>query len=358
VNTLVLRHVGRALRYALFSRRWRDLTVTGQIEHYQDSDHDPSTLRRIVQEINDTVGTHGPDVQPDLIALRSVFGGSVFRGPILLNAEGIAKLDELIPQAPLHLPLLLKLVDECRGVWPGLPVVVTFETAFFVALPPREHLYALDAEVVGNPDLRRYGYHGLFHEAACRHVAHVRKRRGFEGTARTISICLEPQPEVAAVIGHRPVMVTSGATPLEGIPGHTTCGEIDPSVVLALAERMEWGPEQINTVLTQQSGLLGLTGRQVTLDETFQSDAHDLELARQVVEYRILQACGAAIAAMGGLDVVVFSGRYAAVGRIMSPRLLSRLYLKGQSKPQVLCSVRSLDSAIAEGAANIRCEPF
>ena len=76
-------------------------------------------------------------------------------------------------------------------------------------------------------------------------------------SARIISICLEPQPEVAAVKGLRALMVTSGATPLEGIPGHTTCGQIDPSIVLTLSESAGWGPEKINTELTKQSGLLG-----------------------------------------------------------------------------------------------------
>ena len=152
---------------------------------------------------------------------------------------------------------------------------------------------------------------------------------------RMISICLEPIPELTAVKGRRVLMTTGGATPLEGIPGHTSCGTIDPSIVLTLSEKMGWGPEKINTVLTQESGLLGLTEKATTLEAVLTSDATDCQLAAQICRHSLLNACGAGIAAMGGLDAMVFSGRYAALGNRLGPYLTEniRLALVSQNDP-------------------------
>jgi acetate kinase len=90
--------------------------------------------------------------------------------------------------------------------------------------------------------LRRWGYHGLFHEAASMEAGRAWRKRGFDQPARILSICLEAQPEIAAVLGRRPITVTSGATPLEGLPGETNSGEIDPAVALALAGEAGLGP--------------------------------------------------------------------------------------------------------------------
>ncbi len=139
-----------------------------------------------------------------------------------------------------------------------------------------------------------------------------------------MSLCLENQPEAAAIIGNRPVMVTSGATPLEGLPGLTSCGELDGGIVIALAQK-KLLPEQINHLLTQESGLVGLVGRKTSWREVFHSEEPEAKLAREVVQYRMLQVAGAAAAAMGGLDVIIFSGRWAALASVLGPYLTWRL---------------------------------
>jgi acetate kinase len=123
--------------------------------------------------------------------------------------------------------------------------------------------------------------------------------------------------------------------------------------VLMLARKQNWGPEQINTVLTQQSGLFGLVGHPVMLDDVFAPEPVDMELARSVLESRILSACGAGMAAMGGVDSIVFSGRFAQVGRILGPWLKARLTFRGgneQRPPNWLCFDESLDAVLSERA--------
>ncbi len=244
----------------------------------------------------------------DIIAMRGLYGGNRFSQPVLASESVLADLMTLAPQAPLHVPHMVRLAKAARSAFPQTPVALVFETAFFVPLPERERRYGVDPELAGSQPLRRFGFHGIFHEAACRDAA-----RSLEvPEPRILSICLEPRPELAACHGRQPVMVTGGSTPMEGLPGETSCGDLDPSVVLKLADDSRWGPEGTSHLLTRESGLSGLAGRSVTLAEVLQSTHGDLQLARDVFLYCVLRACGAGIAALGGLDAIVYSGRYAS----------------------------------------------
>jgi acetate kinase len=192
-------------------------------------------------------------------------------------------------------------------------------------MPERECRYALDVNSLGMPNLRRYGYHGLFHEAACAMAMDFAYKEGSFFPGRCLSICLDTQPEIVAVDGLHPVMVSSGATPLEGLPGQTTAGELDAGIVMKLVQEKKWGPEQINHALTMESGLSGIAGRPVRLDEVLESDDPSLRLARDVFRHRLLLACGSAIAVLGGLDAIIFSGRYASSVHCLGPWLRERL---------------------------------
>jgi acetate kinase len=268
-------------------------------------------------------GAVGAD--PEIIAIRALFGGEIFRSPAEVSADTLRRMKELIPGSPIHGPRLVQWASACPQAFPDARVVVTFETAFFADLPRRERVYGVSPDLSWALGMRRYGFHGLYHEAACRHVVRQSRRAGTLGPPRILSVCLDRKPEVAAAVACRPVTVTGGMTPIEGIPGETTCGEIDPSIVLSVAERLAWGPEEIDRALTRRSGLAGLAGRRVTLATVFRAQRAEHALARDVVQYRLLQACGAGMAAMGGVDAVVFSGRFVRLGRILGPWIVSRL---------------------------------
>jgi len=259
---------------------------------------------------------------PDFIAIRSPVGVPRTKGAALITDALVAEIDRLIPSAPLHLPQVLTAITEATATWPKVPLFLVSDTAFFADLPARERTYGLDPTLAARFGERRTGYHGLFHEAACRFV---RKALRSPEPHRIISICLEPKPETAAVLNTRPVMVTGGATPIEGLPGETVCGDIDPSLVLILAEKLDCGPERINDILTRESGLRGLIGRKVKLGDVLSHKDPAYRQAREVFTYRVLSACGAAVAAMSGVDAFVFSGRYAEAAPNIAPWLVSRL---------------------------------
>jgi acetate kinase len=352
---LVLLPDRKGLGYSLFTTadRATPLVPRGRVSALsaEVQEDNIQTLRRIRRKCLKIAGCG-----PDTIAIRVTFGGFEFDGRVVADEAVTQKLEALVPLAPLHLPLVLSLVKGCGEVFPGMPVVLDFETGFFAGLPAREHLYGLNAGLSKDLGVRRYGYHGIYHEAACRTVTRGRLELGQGSLTRMVSICLEPRSEVAAVLGRHPVMVTSGVTPVEGLPGQTSCGELDPSIVLTLAEKMGWGPEQINKVLTHESGLLGLVGRPVTLEEVFRSKADDVALARAVMQYRFLLAFGAAVAALGGLDVIVFSGRYAALGEILGPQLMSRLPAASGHGSEVAswtCFSEPLERILADNALGV-----
>jgi len=262
---------------------------------------------------------------PDIVVVRGLYGGERFRQPELASDSVLAELAALAPQAPLHVPRVIQLVMAASRAYPQTPVVLVFETAFFVSLPERERRYAIDPDLLDSRSLRRFGFHGIFHEAACMEAA----RRLESPESRILSICLEPRPELAACRGGRPVMVTGGSTPAEGLPGEASCGDLDPSVVLKLADDGHLGPEGASHLLTCASGLLGLAGRDVSLAEVLGSadDEADgeLQLARDVFLHCLLRACGAGIAALGGLDGIVYSGLYADSAGVLHEWLNERL---------------------------------
>jgi acetate kinase len=280
----------------------------------------------------------------DVIAVRGLYGGERFASPVFASESVLAELADLAPQAPLHLPHLVQLVKAAVRAFSETPMVLIFETAFFVPLPERERRYGIDPELFDTAAPRRFGYHGIFHEAACLDA----KRKLGSSAPRILSICLEPRPELAACRGRRPVTVTGGSTPAEGLPGETSCGDLDPSVVLKLADDGCLGPEGASHLLTCESGLRGLTGRDVTLAEVLDCADDELQLARDVFLHCLLRACGAGIAALGGLDAIVYSGRYASSAAVLHEWLNQRLKETTQRDTACLVHCRTLPQLLRD----------
>ncbi|MCX6911360.1 MAG: hypothetical protein NTY01_25410 [Verrucomicrobia bacterium] len=330
MNVLILKPGQQKLAFSYFSSGWDKPVFTGLLADYRSDAGSQHALAHITQQILTAPQTNKACLPLQVIALRGVYGGEEFKAPTQVTPEVIQRLEKLVPLAPLHTPPLLALIHACGVAFPNVPVLLIFETAFFVNLPAREYLYAVDKNLSRTPGLRRFGYHGICHANACAHIMRKRSAMGLTKPARILSICLDARPEVAAVLGHKPLMITSGATPLEGLPGQTSCGELDPSIVIMLAQKKNWGPEQINAVLTQQSGWMGLTGRIASLAEIFSSGKPECQLAKEILQYRLLHVCGAGMAALGGVDAVVFSGRCSGVGVDLGLWLKQRLDFQHQ----------------------------
>jgi len=327
MNTLILEPTLRDLDYSLYNDEDRALVLDRRRDHkvglMDQAQAWQQTLYRILHQCQQAKGTD----PIHRIALTVAFGADCFNTAVAFNPKVFQKLERLVPQAPLHLPGVLQLCRCCQTVFPDIPLVLVFETAFFVGMPERERRYAIPSDMVDTMKITRYGYQGIYHEAACAMASQELRKQAGQGRSRLISLCLEPISELVAVKAHRVLMTTGGATPLEGILGETSCGTVDPSIVLTLSEKLGWGPEKINTVLTRESGLRGLTGKASTLETVLTSEATTCQLAAQIYQYRLLNACGAGIAALGGLDALVFSGRYATLGHRLGPYLTEKIDL-------------------------------
>lgn len=319
MNTLVLIPGRRSLRYAGF--RSNDASCMGTIRGWNLQG--PASALEEVAGIARATGLADDDLR---IAIRGIYGGPEFPAPVWLDESSELRLRDLSRHSPIHLSTLVDVAEATHRALPRTPVIVVFETSFFVDLPARERTYAVSPELAQKLALRRWGYHGIFHAAAVAEANRTWRRAGHGTPARILSICLDPQPEIVAVLGQRPITVSSGATPLEGLPGETNSGEIDPSLALALAGEAGLGPEGANALLTTESGLSGLAGRRVRLDEVLASPTGDLARVKEFIQYRILSAAGAAAAALGGVDLVIFSGRYTSAAPVVARELLPRLH--------------------------------
>jgi acetate kinase len=311
---------------------------------------DPRGTTTSVRDVQATLLANHKDAAIDVVSIRTIYGGKDFASSVVLDEESQRRLLALAVQAPLSVAKTAAIVDQARLAFPETPIALAFETSFFVDLPSRETTYALPSEVSGS--IRRWGYHGLFHEAA---VAQFEQAMPHKRPARLLSICLEARPEIAAVVGRVPLMVSSGSTPVEGLPGEYNSGEIDPAIALALAADPTMGPERANIVLTQESGFFGMLGWPATLGEVLTLKRARVAQVREHLLYRMLLAAGSGLAAIEDLDGVVFSGRYVdhaeQVANYLMPRLERTLDRAKGSLLWKSCHL-PLEAIVAEAGAN------
>jgi acetate kinase len=245
----------------------------------------------------------------DAVGHRIVHGGPDFDAPILLDKRAEKALDRLDCLAPLHNPPAVEAVRVLLKLRPGLPQVACFDTAFHAGLPPAAATYALPHEWNTRWRLRRYGFHGLSHRYASRRGAELIGRP--VGELRLVTAHLGSGASLAAVAAGRSVDTTMGFTPLEGLVMASRSGDVDPGLVLWLLREAGLSVQEVEGGLENNSGLLGLSGISADLRAVLAAvDAGDVRagLAYAVYLHRLRAAAAAMVAAMEGLDGVVFTG--------------------------------------------------
>jgi acetate kinase len=241
----------------------------------------------------------------DAVGHRIVHGGTLFRAPVVVDAQVRRRLETLTDLAPLHQPKSLAALDAVQAALPDVPGVACFDTAFHATIPEPAATFALPAEWRARWTLRRYGFHGLSHGYVARRAAEMTG-----GAARIVSCHLGAGASLAAIHDGRSVDTTMGFTPLDGLVMATRSGSVDPGLVLWLHEHAGTPAAELAATLEYRSGLSGLAGtadmREV-LSRAADGDAR-CELAREVYLHRLRGCAASMAAAMGGLDVLVFTG--------------------------------------------------
>ncbi len=253
--------------------------------------------------------------EADAVGHRIVHGGERFRDAVAIDAEVESALHDLVDLAPLHQPKSLAALAAVSELLPGLPAVACFDTAFHATLPDAAATYALPAAWRERWGLRRYGFHGLSHAWVAHRVPELLGRvpelldRG-PGGLRIVSCHLGAGASLCAISGGRSVDTTMGFTPLEGLVMATRSGSVDPGLVLWLLEHSGMSERALGDALEHESGLTGLagTGEMPVLVGRAAAGDRQAQLALDVYLHRLRAGIASMVAALGGLDALVFTG--------------------------------------------------
>jgi acetate kinase len=257
--------------------------------------------------------------EPEAVVHRIVHGGERFVEPTRIDDSVLAALDELSRLAPLHNPPAVAALRRAREIYPRIPHVAVFDTAFHASLPPHVREYALPRDVREQFGIRRFGFHGINHANV---AAHFRSER-------VVSCHLGNGASVAAIERGRSVETSMGLTPLEGLVMGTRGGDLDPGVVLELMRTRDRAA--LDHLLNTDAGLKGLTGTHDMREVERRAAAgdEDCRLAIDIYVHRIRKYIGAYVATLGGVDVIAFTGGVGEGSALVRERCLERFAFLG-----------------------------
>jgi acetate kinase len=330
VKILVINAGSSSVKFTCFDRSALEVAAEGSIErigldgtqlHYRRPGADAVTRAVHVTDTAQAVDAaqqwlldpgHGVLNDPDdIVAVghRVVHGGEKLVDTVQVDDDVKQVIRECFELAPLHNPPNLDGIEACERVFPQARQVAVFDTAFHATIPGHAYLYGIPYQLYRGARIRRYGFHGISHKYVSREAARMIGRPPEE--LKIVTCHLGNGCSMTAVDGGKSVDTTMGFTPLEGLIMGTRCGDLDPAVVLYLMEHRHMSPQDVDNMLNRQSGLMGLA-------EIGSSDLRDIIQARNdgnrqaalavdAFVYRIRKYIGAYMAALNGLDAVVFT---------------------------------------------------
>ncbi len=241
---------------------------------------------------------------------RVVHGGEYFSKPAIIDDEVEKIIEKLIPLAPLHNAAHLEGIRACRELLSdSIPQVAVFDTSFYSDIPKEAYIFPIPYEYYEKYNIRKYGFHGTSHKFVSKRYCELAKKDF--NNIKIISCHLGNGSSITAINNGVAVETSMGLTPLGGIMMGTRSGDIDPSVILSIAEREQMNASQINSILNKKSGLLGVSGlcsddRVITEAEAQGNER--AKLAHKMMVYQITQFIGAYITVLKGLDALIFTG--------------------------------------------------
>jgi acetate kinase len=240
---------------------------------------------------------------------RVVHGGAKFSGSIPITDEVVAKIEECIPLGPLHNPPNLLGIRVAQELFPNLPQVAVFDTAFHQTMPPQSYLYAVPYEWYEKHEVRRYGFHGTSHRYVSQQTVWL---LGLDPEDHNLITChLGNGCSLAAVKNGKSMDTTMGLTPLEGVVMGTRSGSIDPSIVVHMRNVLGISAADVVDQLNKKSGLFGISGLSNdmrTLHTAAQMGHQRASLAIDKFCHSIAKAAAGMLVSLGRLDALVFTG--------------------------------------------------
>ncbi len=265
----------------------------------------------------------------DAVGHRVVHGGAKFAGSCLIDEACLEAVRACIPLGPLHNPANLLGIEACRKIMPKTPQVAVFDTAYHMTMPPKAYRYAIPDAYYEKDSLRRYGFHGTSHRYIAKRVEALMGRKDL----KVINCHLGNGSSLAAIYNGECQDTSMGLSPLCGVPMGTRVGDVDSTVLQFIAKNYNKSIDEVMNILNKQSGVLGLSGG-------VSSDFRDLEaaaaegnekcqLALDKFAYEVKKYIGAYAAALGGLDVLVFTAGVGENGVMMRQMICEGLEFLG-----------------------------
>jgi len=245
----------------------------------------------------------------EAVGHRIVQGADFFSGSAIVDDDVLNKIEFCCDFAPLHNPAHLLGIRACQKVLPGVPEVVTFDTAFHQTMPDYNYMYGIPYEYYKKYHIRRYGAHGTSHQF----VAHKScMMLGLDiNNSKLITCHIGNGSSVTAIENGKSIDTSMGLTPLEGMIMGTRCGNIDANAVLYLQKKDGLTPDQLYDILNKKSGFQGITGRTSDMremNELANNGDPQAKLALKMLAHHIIKLIGAYSAEMNGVDAIIFTG--------------------------------------------------
>ena len=285
----------------------------------------------------------------DAVGHRVVHGGEKFTSSVVIDEEVIAGVEECNPLAPLHNPANLIGVRACQNLMPGVPNVAVFDTAFHQTMQPEAYMYGLPYEYYEKFKVRRYGFHGTSHSFVSKRAVEY---FGLDPENSKVIVChLGNGASVSAVKNGKVVDTSMGMTPMEGLVMGTRCGDIDPTIVEFLAHKLDITLEDVMTILNKKSGVYGLSGGISSdfrdLDKATNEGNEKAALAVKVFSYRTAKYIGAYVAAMDGVDAIVFTAGLGENDAVVRQQIVDRFGYLGITLDQEANKSRGKECTIS-----------
>lgn len=259
-----------------------------------------SALRAVLDE----VAMRLPGRPIAAIGHRVVHGGDRFTAPVRVTQDVLAELETLVPLAPLHQSHNLAEIRAAATLLPEVPQVASFDTAFHATMPKHEQMLGLPRAYF-DKGVKRYGFHGLSYESIAFRLPEICP---IAAEGRTVVCHLGSGASLCALLACKSIATTMSFTPLDGLLMGTRAGAIDPGVVLYLLRHERLTPHQVERLLERESGLLGVSGISSDIRDLLTSPANEAAEAVGLFCYRVAREIGAMVAALEGLDAIVFTG--------------------------------------------------
>lgn len=247
----------------------------------------------------------------DIVAVghRVAHGGEFFTESSLIDARVKSEIEKCIELAPLHNPANLKGILSMEKLLPGIPQVAVFDTSFHQTMPNYSYLYALPYEYYERFKIRRYGFHGTSHKFVAQKACRI---EGIDfDNCKIITCHLGNGASICAIKNGKSVDTSMGFTPVEGLIMGTRSGDVDPGILLFLAEKENLSFQEVNDIINKKSGVQGISGLSSDMRDLENAAAKGNERAQLAIDmyyYRVKKYVGAYAAIMDGVDLIIFTG--------------------------------------------------